>query len=100
MLPFSSANSTGNCSAKSPQSPRRLTMDPSELRFPVECHFRIIAENHENMHFVIETVLMGLGVTSPLVKGNETGSGKYASFRVSTVVHSREAMNRIDQELR
>ena len=71
-----------------------------ELVFPLLCHFRVIAENLDNMHFVIETVLLGLGVKSPVEKANISGGGKYISFNISTVVESREAMNRIDQELR
>lgn len=71
-----------------------------ELVFPVLCHFRVIAENLENMHFVIETVMMQLGVRSPVEKANTSGAGKYVSFNISTVVQSREEMNRIDQELR
>lgn len=71
-----------------------------ELKFPLVCHYRVIAENLDNMHFVIETVLMGLGVTSPVEKANTSGGGKYISFNISTMVESREAMNRIDKELR
>ena len=73
---------------------------PTELEFPLECHFRIIAENREGMHFVIETVLLELGVSSPLETGNKSGGGKYASFAFSVVVDSLDTLNRIDRELR
>jgi len=52
------------------------------------------------MHFVIETVLMGLGVESPLTAGNTSKGGKYLTFNVSVRVDSREQMNQIDTELR
>ncbi len=45
-------------------------------------------------------VLMELGVHDPLEKANVSTQGKYVSFGVSTVVDSREAMERIDRELR
>ncbi len=71
-----------------------------ELEFPLECHFRVIAEDREHMHFVIETVLMELGISDPLEKANASSAGKYVSFGFSTVVASREALSLIDQELR
>ena len=72
----------------------------SELKFPLECHFRVIAEDHENMHFVIETVLMGLGVNDTLKSENTSKKGKYVSFSVTTTVESSEIMSKIDSELR
>ena len=72
----------------------------TELEFPLECHFRVIAANEGPMQEVIESVARGLGITSPVTKANVSGKGKYISFNISTVVESREAMNRIDAELR
>ncbi len=71
-----------------------------ELEFPVDCHFKVIAEKLDGIAFVIETVLLGLGVTSPLTAGNESKGGKYVTFNVTVRVDSREQMNRIDAELR
>ena len=75
-------------------------MDTSDLQFPLVCHFRVIAEDLNNMQVVIETVLLGLGVTSPVERVNASHGGKYVSFNITATVDSREAMNRIDQELR
>lgn len=75
-------------------------LDPANLEFPLECTFRVIAEDHEKMAFVIETVLMQLGVEVPVVRGNESKDGTYVSYVVTTVVNSREEMGRIDAELR
>lgn len=71
-----------------------------KLEFPLDCSYRIIAENREHMHFVIETVLMQLGVTAPLKESHLSSKGKYVSFSVDVRVSSREMMNAIDRELR
>ncbi|OGV58667.1 MAG: hypothetical protein A2283_02500 [Lentisphaerae bacterium RIFOXYA12_FULL_48_11] len=60
----------------------------------------MIAENDENMQFVIETVVMGLGINAPVEKINVSGGAKYISFNISTMVRSLEEMNNIDRELR
>jgi len=75
-------------------------LDPANLEFPVEVQFRVIAEAQEQMAFVIETVLMELGVDAPVKAGNSSKSGTYNSYSITTVVESREMMNRIDAELR
>ena len=75
--------------------------DPgSQLEFPLTCHFRVIARDIENIHFVIETVLMELGITDALLKENTSKQGKYISFSISTDVESLEKLNLIDEELR
>ncbi len=75
-------------------------MNEDALEFPLTCHFRVIAENLPNIHFVIETVLMELGVRDPVEEANVSSGNKYVSFNISTVVQSREDMARIDKELR
>ena len=75
-------------------------LDPANLEFPLDIQYRVIAEDLEKMAFVIETVLMQLGVDAPVVRGNKSKSGTYVSFSVNTRVESREQMNRIDTELR
>ena len=71
-----------------------------KLEFPLDCHFRIIAENQQGMHFVIETVLIQLGVSAPLKLENRSDKGKYQSFSVEVRVESLERMNEIDRALR
>ena len=75
-------------------------MNPEELIFPLDCQYRIIAENQPGMHFVIETVLIQLGITAPLMTQHHSSGGKYLSFSVDVRVDSRETMNRIDAALR
>ncbi len=82
---------------------RLMTQDPfgdEQLQFPLDCQFRIIAENRDAMHFVIETVLIEQGVKAPLEPQNLSHGGKYQSFLVMVRVESVEHMNRIDAALR
>ena len=44
-----------------------MTFENKKINFPVDCHYKIITEDIENMAFVIETVLMELKVNSPVV---------------------------------
>ena len=74
--------------------------EDENLQFPLNLQFRIIAKNQQGMHFVIETVLLELGVTSPLLAQNLSESGKYQSFSVDVRVESREHINSIDHALR
>ena len=71
-----------------------------KLVFPQTCHFRVITEDRRNMHFVIETVLLGLGVTAPLEKANSSSGGKFVSFKFTVEVASHEMMDEIDAQLR
>lgn len=75
-------------------------MNSDELKFPLTCQYRIIAEKKDGMHFVIETVLRENGVNEPLLPSQESKQGRYQSFEVKTVVPSREQMNTIDAALR
>lgn len=74
--------------------------NPSELVFPLECHFRVIAENQAGLHFVIAQVLLNLGITAPVEPSNISGGGKYSSYNIRVVVESQEIMTCIDRELR
>ncbi len=76
------------------------TFGDTELQFPIDCQFRIIAENREGMHFVIETVLMEMGVNAPLETNNQSSGGKYSTFSVNIRIESKERMNEIDSALR
>ena len=75
-------------------------MENEDLKFPLDCQFRIIAENRQNMHFVIETVLLELGILAPLVDQRMSSDGRYFSFSVDVRVESLERMNAIDAALR
>ncbi|MDF3128620.1 DUF493 domain-containing protein [Kiritimatiellaeota bacterium B1221] len=71
-----------------------------EIEFPVEVHFRIVcvSELKVSTHVMIAAEELGLGEN--LVAGNESSGGKYLSYQLSTVVNSKEEMNKIDQTFR
>lgn len=71
-----------------------------ELEFPFECHFKVIAEDLNNMHFTIETVLMELGINEPVLPGNRSSNSKYISYNISVVVDDKPTLDAIDRELR
>lgn len=77
-----------------------MVFENEELKFPVECHFKVISEDIQNIHFVIETVLMGLNINVPVVKGNKSAGGKYITHDITVTVHSKEILTAIDAELR
>ncbi|MCB9800224.1 MAG: DUF493 domain-containing protein [Candidatus Omnitrophica bacterium] len=71
-----------------------------ELQFPLVCNYRIIAEDLSGIDFVIETVLMEMGIRVPVQKGNQSSQGRYLTFHADIEVDSKEMMTRIDGELR
>ena len=77
-----------------------MVFENQEIQFPIDCHYKVIAEDIPNMAFVIETVLMELKVNAPAVKGHASAGGKYITYNITVTVHSRETMNAIDSGLR
>lgn len=71
-----------------------------ELRFPVECHFKIITDGAEEVRIRLELALTELSITAPLVLGNQSVHGKYVTYNFDWTVHSRDAMTLIDKRLR
>lgn len=71
-----------------------------EINYPVEVHYRIVCESSLKVstHVMIAAEELGLG--EKLKTGNESSSGKYLSYQLSTVVDSAEEMNNIDQAFR
>ena len=70
------------------------------LNFPLVCHYKVIARNLEHMHFVIETVLLQMGIRNPLEAGNVSANGNYITYNISVRVKSKDIMDKIDAELR
>ena len=77
-----------------------MTFENEKLNFPLECHYKIIAEDIQNMAFVIETVLRQLHVFTPVEPGNKSAKGKYVTYNITVMVQSQEKMNEIDAALR
>ena len=77
-----------------------MAFENEKIIFPVDCYYKVIAEDLPNMEFVIETVLMELKVQSPVIKGNKSANGKYITYNIAVMVQSQEKMNAIDAALR
>lgn len=77
-----------------------MVFENEKINFPVDCHFKVIAEDIPNLAFVIETVLMELKVDAPVVEGNKSAKGKYVTYNVTVRVNFQEEMNAIDAALR
>jgi putative lipoic acid-binding regulatory protein len=71
-----------------------------QLEYPVDAHFKIITEDIEHMDFVIESVLMQLGIDAPVRAGNRSANNRYITYNVSIRVESRDMMYSIDSQLR
>lgn len=74
--------------------------DESQIKFPVDCHYKIIAENLPGIDVQIVETLKNHGVTSPLKKSSASETGKYVSFDVEVTVHSLESMKILDRALK
>lgn len=73
--------------------------EPQQLRFPLDCHYRIIAEDSEGIRARIETALMECGVNKMLKDGNTSANGTYVTFFVDVHVTSIEQMRLISTVL-
>lgn len=75
-------------------------LDPEEIRFPVECFFKIIAEDLPGVRAALEKTLRRLEITSELVEGAHSSAGRYVTYELRWVVASLESMREIDRELK
>lgn len=71
-----------------------------EIKFPIICYFKIIAERSDDIHLRIETQLRGAGVMNPVKIAHESSRRRYVTFDLEILVHSKEYMNEIDGLLR
>ena len=77
-----------------------MAFEDEKINFPVDCYFKIITEDIENMQFVIEAVLQKMHVYTPIEPGNKSANGKYMTYNVTVMVQSQEKLNEIDAALR
>lgn len=75
-------------------------MCESELQFPVECHMKVISEDRARMGFVIETVLMELGIEVPVTRGNASAGGAFITHNFTFVAESHQQLRKVDEEMR
>lgn len=70
-----------------------------KLRFPINCHYRIIYLDVPNIDIAINKCLKGFETQTPLEKGNISKKGKYLSFGVDININSKEEMRKVNDEL-
>lgn len=70
------------------------------LKFPLDCHIRVVALKHATMRELLEKALQDLGVQTRLEEGNESAGGKYISFHFDVRIETLDFMKRIDADLR
>jgi putative lipoic acid-binding regulatory protein len=80
-------------------------MDPQnpfheDLIFPVDCHYKVIAEDTLAVHARLEKALQDIGIDKPVLIGNRSSKGTYITFNITITVESKEIMERIDATLR
>ena len=74
--------------------------DGEKIKFPVMCHFKIIADNMPGVKVMLEKKLQDLGVVNPLSEGLHSQGGKYVTYNLDVKVASLEYMNQLDHAIR
>ena len=74
--------------------------DESQIKFPVDCHYKIITENLHGIDILIIETLKNHGVHNPLKKSSASETGKYLSFDVEITIYSLESMKILDRALK
>ncbi len=76
-------------------------MDASEnIKFPVLCHYKIIAKDRPAMLEEIESVFSQVNIVTNVERGNLSEGGHYVTFNASVTIHSLELMRYLDKALR
>ena len=70
------------------------------IRFPVLCHYKIIAEDHEGVQSSIEKVFLEVNIRVRFERGHHSDRGKYITFNADVLIHSLQLMRHIDAALR
>ena len=73
---------------------------PEDIQFPVLCHYKIIAEEHEGVQSAIEKVFFEVNLRVRFIQGRHSDGGKYVTFNADVMIHSLELMRHIDRALR
>ncbi len=71
-----------------------------EIKFPVVCHFKIIADNMPGVRTMLEKKLQDLGVVNPLSEGTHSSGNKYVTYNLEVKVASKEYMAQLDHAIR
>ncbi len=76
------------------------SFESENISFPVLCHYKIIAEDHEGVQSAIEKVFLEMNMRVRFEKGRHSEKGKYVTFNADVLIHSLELMRLIDRALR
>ena len=71
-----------------------------QLKFPLDCHYRIITESVAGIEDELAATLRLLGFDSKVEPGNRSKGGKYLTFYVDLHIESHENMDAVDRALR
>ncbi|NLY41162.1 MAG: DUF493 domain-containing protein [Desulfovibrionales bacterium] len=73
-------------------------MQQPELEFPLHWEYKIIALHSDSVQASLEAVSASHGCTTPVLRGNQSSSGKYATYTVRIHVQSREHLDALRAE--
>lgn len=71
-----------------------------QIEYPVEVHFRIIAEALEEVSAAVRSAAALRGLESRLRPGNQSAGGRYQTWNLSVRVNSGEELREIDAGFR
>jgi len=71
-----------------------------DLAFPVQVHFKVIAEFSEDLRTHLEIALWEMNIRETIAPGNMSAQGSYITYNLSLIVESREQLRAIDARLR
>lgn len=72
----------------------------AEIEYPVQVHYRVIAEARDAVRQAVLATAATLGVTDNLTDGHASAGGKYQTYNLSVVVDNHQRMQEIDQAFR
>lgn len=73
---------------------------PEDIRFPVVCHYKIIAEDRAALKDQIESVFREVNISVTFLRTGRSDRGKYVTYSADVLIHSLSLMRFIDKALR
>ncbi len=75
-------------------------LSSEDIKFPVMCHYKIIAEDLVGVKEAIEKVFLEVNIEAEVTRGRESEMGKYIAFNADVLIHSLKLMRYIDKGLK
>lgn len=73
---------------------------PEDIRFPVVCHYKIIAEDVPGLQKVVEGIFAEVNIVVSLKRSGRSDRGKYVTYSADVTMHSLELMRHVDRSIR